>query len=1846
MVPTAPLLYLFSIFPYHTYLDPFGPCSPRTLSVLYPSLSYLLRPLWPLQHPKPICSLSFPIIPTQTPLAPTAPELYLFFIFPYHTYLDPFGPYSTRTLSVLYLSLSYLLRPLWPLQHPNSICSLFFPIIPSQTLLDSTAPLLYLFSIFPYHTYLDPFGPYSTRTLFVLYLSLSYLLRPLWSLQQQNSICPLSFPIIHTQTYLSLYTLWPLQHPYSICSLSFPIIPTQTPLVPTAPELSLSSIFPYYTYLDPFGPYSTSTLFVLYLSLSYLLRPLWTLQHPNSICSLSFPIIPTQTPLDSTAPELYLFSIFPYHTYLDPLGLYSTRTLSVLYLSLSYLLRPLLPLQHPNSICSLFFPIIPTQTTLAPTAPELYLFSIFPYHTYLDPFGPYSTRTLLVLYLSLLYILRLFWPLHHQNSICSLSFPIIPTQTPLVPTAPELYLFSIFPYHTYLDPYGPYSTLTLSVLYLSLSYLLRPLWPLQHPNFICSLSFPIIPTQTPLVPTAPELYLFSILPYHTYLDPFGPYSTRTLSVLYLSLSYLLRPLWSLQHQNSICSLSFPIIPTQTPLAPTAPELYLFSIFPYHTYLDPFGPYSTLTLSVLYLSLSYLLRPVWPLQSQNSICSLSFPIIPTQTPLAPTAPELYLFFIFPYHTYLDPFGPYSSRTLSVLYLSLSYLLRPLWPLQHQNSICSLSFPIIPTQTPLVPTAPELYLFSIFPYHTYLDPFGPYSTRTLSVLYLSLSYLLRSLWPLQHPNSICSLSFPIIDPFGPYNTRTDPFGPYNTRTLSVLYFSLSYLVRPFWTLQHPYSICSLSFPIIPTQTPLVPTAPELYLSSIFPYLTYLDPFGPYSNRTLFVLYLSLLYILRPLWPLQHPYSICSLSFPIIPTQTPLDSTAPELYLFSIFPYHTYLDPFGHYSTRTLFVLYLSLSYLLRPLWTQQHPNCICSLFFPIIPTQTPLDSTAPELYLFSIFPYHTYLDPFVPYSTRTPFVLYLSLSYLLRPLWPLQHQNSICSLSFPIIPTQTPLAPTAAELYLFSIFPYHTYLDPFGPYSTLTLSVLYLSLSYLLRPLWPLQHPNSICSLSFPIIPTQTPLAPTAPELYLFSIFPYHTYLDTLWPQQHQNSICSLSFPIIPTQTPLAPTAPELYLFSIFPYHTYLDPFGPYSTRTLFVLYLSLSYLLRPLWPLQHPNSICSLSFPIIPTQTPLAPTAPELYLFSIFPYHTYLDPFGPYSTRTLFVLYLSLSYLLRPLWPLQHPNSICSLSFFIIPTQTPLAPTAPELYLFSIFLYPTYLDPFGPYSTLTLFVLYLSLSYLLRPLWPLQHPNSICSLSYPIIPTQTPLVPYSTRTLFVLYLSLSYLLRPLWSPTAPELYLFFIFPYHTYLDSFGPLQHQNSICSLSFLIIPTQTPLAPTAPELYLFSIFPYHTYLDPFGPNSTRTLSVLYFSLSYLLRFLWSPTAPELYLFPIFPYHTYLDPFGPYSTRTLFVLYLSLSYLLRPLWPQQHQNSICSLSFLIIPTQTPLAPRAPELYLFSIFPYHTYLDPFGPYSTRTLFVLYLSLSYLLRPLWSPTAPELYLFSIFPYHTYLDPFGPYSTRTLSVLYLSLSYLLRPLWPLQHQNSFCSLSFPIIPTQTHLAPTAPLLYLFSIFPYHTYLDPFGPYSTLTLFVLYLSLSYLLRPLWSLQHPNSICSLSFPIIPTQTPLVPTAPLLYLFSIFPYHTYLDPFGPNSTLTLFVLYLSLSYLLRPLLPVQHPYSICSLSFPIIPTQTPLVPTAPELYLFSIFPYHTYLDPFGPNSTLTLFVLYLSLSYLLRPLCSLQHQNSICSLSFLIIPSQIWQKIFLQLSKTVLNKGLKKVERL
>ena len=363
MVPTAPLLYLFSIFPYHTYLDPFGPCSPRTLSVLYPSLSYLLRPLWPLQHPKPICSLSFPIIPTQTPLAPTAPELYLFFIFPYHTYLDPFGPYSTRTLSVLYLSLSYLLRPLWPLQHPNSICSLFFPIIPSQTLLDSTAPLLYLFSIFPYHTYLDPFGPYSTRTLFVLYLSLSYLLRPLWSLQQQNSICPLSFPIIHTQT----------------------------PLAPTAPLLYLFSIFPYHTYLDPFGPYSTRTLFVLYLSLLYILRPIWPLQHLYSICSLSFPIIPTQTPLDSTAPELYLFSIFPYHTYLDPFGLNSTRTLSVLYLSLSYLLRPLRTLQHPNSICSLSFPIIPTQTPFAPTAPELHLFSIFPYHTYLDHFGHYST---------------------------------------------------------------------------------------------------------------------------------------------------------------------------------------------------------------------------------------------------------------------------------------------------------------------------------------------------------------------------------------------------------------------------------------------------------------------------------------------------------------------------------------------------------------------------------------------------------------------------------------------------------------------------------------------------------------------------------------------------------------------------------------------------------------------------------------------------------------------------------------------------------------------------------------------------------------------------------------------------------------------------------------------------------------------------------------------------------------------------------------------------------------------------------------------------------------------------------------------------------------------------------------------------------------------------------------------------------------------------------------------------------------------------------------------------------------------------------------------------------------
>ena len=239
---------------------------------------------------------------------------------------------------------------------------------------------------------------------------------------------------------------------------------------------------------------------------------------------------------------------------------------------------------------------------MAPTAPELYLFSIFPYHTYLDPFGPYST---------------------------------------------ELYLFSIFPYHTYLDPFGPYSTRTLFVLYLSLSYLLRPLWPLQHPNPISSLSFPIIPTYTPLAPTAPLLYLFSIFPYHTYLDPFGPYSTLTLSVLYLSLSYLLRPLWPLQHPYSICSLSFPIIPTY------------------------FGPYSTLTL-----------------------CSLSFPIIPS-TPLAPTAPLLYLFSIFPYHTYLDPFGPYSTLTLSVLYLSLSYLLRPLWPLQHPNSICSLSFPIIPT-----------------------------------------------------------------------------------------------------------------------------------------------------------------------------------------------------------------------------------------------------------------------------------------------------------------------------------------------------------------------------------------------------------------------------------------------------------------------------------------------------------------------------------------------------------------------------------------------------------------------------------------------------------------------------------------------------------------------------------------------------------------------------------------------------------------------------------------------------------------------------------------------------------------------------------------------------------------------------------------------------------------------------------------------------------------------------------------------------------------------------------------------------------------------------------------------
>ena len=196
------------------------------------------------------------------------------------------------------------------------------------------------------------------------------------------------------------------------------------------------------------------------------------------------------------------------------------------------------------------------------------------------------------------------------------------------------------------------------------------------------------------------------------------------------------------------------------MALTAPELYLFSIFPYHIYLDPFGPYSTRTLSVLYLSLSYLLRPLWPLQHQNSICSLSFPIIPTETPLVPTAHLLYLFSIFPYHIYLDSFGPYSTRTLYVLYLSLSYLLRPLWPLQHHYSICSLSFPIIYTLTPLAPTAPEPYLFSIFPYHMYLDPFGPYSTRTLSVLYLSLLYLLRPLWSLEHPNSICSLSFPII------------------------------------------------------------------------------------------------------------------------------------------------------------------------------------------------------------------------------------------------------------------------------------------------------------------------------------------------------------------------------------------------------------------------------------------------------------------------------------------------------------------------------------------------------------------------------------------------------------------------------------------------------------------------------------------------------------------------------------------------------------------------------------------------------------------------------------------------------------------------------------------------------------------------------------------------------------------------------------------------------------------------------------------------------------------------------------------------------------------------------
>ena len=810
---------------------------------------------------------------------------------------------------------------------------------------------------------------------------------------------------------------------------------------------------------------------------------------------------------------------------------------------------------------------------LAATPLLLHLFSIFPYHTYLDPFGPHSTLTLFVLFLSLSYQLRPLWPPHHSYSICSQSFPIIPTQTPLAPTALLLYLFSIFPYHTYLDPFGPHTTLTPSVLYLSLSYLLRPLWPPQHSYSICSLSFPIIPTQTPLAPTPLLLHLFSIFPYHTYLDPFGPNTTLTPSVLYLSLSYLLRPLWPPQHSYSICSLSFPIIPTQTPLAPTPLLLHLFSIFPYHTYLDPFGPHTTLTPSVLYLSLSYLLRPLWPPQHSYSICSLSFPIIPTQTPLAPTPLLLHLFSIFPYHTYLDPFGPNTTLTPSVLYLSLSYLLRPLWPPQHSYSICSLSFPIIPTQTPLAPTPLLLHLFSIFPYHTYLDPFGPHTTLTPSVLYLSLSYLLR----------------------------------------------------PLWSPHHSYSICSQSFPIIPTQTPLAPTPLLLHLFSIFPYHTYLDPFGPHTTLTPSVLYLSLSYLLRPLWPPHHSYSICSLSFPIIPTQTPLAPTPLLLQLFSIFPYHTYLDPFGPHTTLTPSVLYLSLSYLLRPLWPPHHSYSICSLSFPIIPTQTPLAPTPLLLHLFSIFPYHTYLDPFGPNTTPTPSVLYLSLSYLLRPLWPPQHSYSICSLSFPIIPTQTPLAPTPLLLHLFSIFPYHTYLDPFGPHSTLTLSVLYLSLSYLLRPLWPPQHSYSICSLSFPIIPTQTPLAPT---------------------------------PLL------------LHLFSIFPYHTYLDPFGPHSTLTLSVLYLSLSYLLRPLWPPQHSYSICSLSFPIIPTQTPLAPSPLLLYLFSIFPYHTYLDPFGPNTTLTLVVLNLSLSYLLRPLWPQHHSYSICSLSFPIIPTQTPLAPTAP------------------------------------------------------------------------------------------------------------------------------------------------------------------------------------------------------------------------------------------------------------------------------------------------------------------------------------------------------------------------------------------------------------------------------------------------------------------------------------------------------------------------------------------------------------------------------------------------